>query len=563
MASSSVQDRVAAFTSNNNEVKSGIDAQRKPAKSPDSVAAFQSNKNEDMTGIDAQSKPAKSPSREPKVHTSVKHPWSQTKSSRVDATGGVNRQADVAIGDNQSEAAPSDTPSGKDVNVHTSVKHPWSDRKSGRVDGNSKKADGDVESQKTPGRGRPSLKETSFDNISRRRLQAESQIKAKPVTKKRKTMQLLKCAGMSIFIAGFIIAASITIVTGWGDGSVETEYKKTGVIPGKFVALSQNGAVAVVEDDFGFNQVYTLDRNASPMWSPIGSTFTSRGRVELSEDGSTMAYVDTSQRLRFKEYDDVTRKWELQDAPFLTGDDLNLNSDFSLLTVGSYGLGSITNFNSKVGEGTITTYRYNDTDWNRHGSPLIKLFGLRSFQVSPDGTGMVTVAENDGNITLNGFKSFDRGNETYAWAKSDLTITLETSSADVAVSNEVYAVAFDKSVRIFSYSGRPWGQEIKAAGDANITAVALSLDGRTLVVGSVSEGMTGFVEWYEFPKGQDTNDNWVSLGTPLRDDGSETSMFGSVLDLNEDASQLAVQSGTEGKENVHYYDVTFKAARKI
>jgi hypothetical protein len=534
----------------------------------DRIAAFQPNKNEDMTGIDAQRKPAKSPSREAKVHTSVKHPWSQTKSSRVDASGSVNKQGDVEVGDVADDERGA-TPSSKDVKVKTSVKHPWSEKKSGRIDGNSKKvtlADDNVESQKTPRRERPSLKETAFDNVSRRRLQVEAQnkIKKKPVSKKKRTMQILKCAGMSIFISAFIIAASITIVTGWGDGSLETEYKKTGVVPGKFVALSRNGGVAVVEDDFGFNQVYTLDRNASPMWTPIGPTFTSRGRVELSEDGSTVAYIEhTSQRLRFAEYDDVRRNWALQDAPFLTGDDLDLNSDFSLLTIGSYGLGSITNFNSKVGEGSITTYRYNDTDWNQHGSPLIKLFGLRSFKVSPDGTGMVTVAENDGNITLNGYKSFDEGNETYAWAKSDLIITLETSNADVAVSNDVYAVAFDKSVQIFSYSGRPWGQEIKAAGDANITSVALSLDGRTLAVGSVSEGMTGFVEWYEFPEGQDTNDNWVSVGTPLRDDGSETSMFGSALDLDEDASQLAVQSGTEGKENVHYYDVTFKAARKV
>lgn len=523
------------------------------------MVAFEksNNANQDLTGIDA--------ARSPKVHKSVKHPWSQTKSSRVDASGVVNKQAepgDLPFGSEE-------TPSVNDAKVHTSVKHPWSERRGsgGRVDAGSKQvsiSDDDVESQRSKRRGRPSLKETAIDNISRRRLQIEAQAKTKPVSKKHRSMQILKCAGMSILIAAFIIAATITIVTGWGDGSVEAKYRKQGVVPGRLVALSGNGAVVVAEDDFGFNRVYSLDRNASPMWTPVGPSFRSRGRVELSEEGSTLALIDyTSQRLRFSEYDNVRRNWVQQEAPILSGDDLTINPGFNLLTIGSYGLGSITNFNSKVGEGTITTYNFNDTDWVQHGSPLTKLFGLQSFKVSPDGTGLVTVAKNDGNITLNGYKSFDEGNETYAWAKSDLTITLQSGSIDVAVSNQVYAVASGKSVQVFSYGGRPWGQEIMAAEDGNITSVALSANGRTLAIGTISEDMTGFVEWYRFPHGQDTSDNWVPMGAPLRPDGSETVMFGSALDLNTDASQLVVQSGLEGRENLHFFDVTFRAARIV
>eukprot|EP00980_Cylindrotheca_fusiformis_P028486 scaffold22604_cov130-Cylindrotheca_fusiformis.AAC.8 len=500
--------------------------------------------------------------RSPNLDADVARPRSPPQSSRVDASGSVSRHSDA--GDEENPVEESDN--GADARVHTSVKHPWSERKNHRIDEGSKQvsmSDDETELEHRPMGGRPMLKDKAYESISRRRLEVTEAAK-KPVSRKHRTMQILKCAGMTLFVAAFIIATTITIVTGWGDGSVETVITLQGVVPGKIVALSGNGEVAVVGDDFGLYQVYVFNKNESPMWTPLGPTFRSRGRVNLSEDGSTIAFVDTSQRLRFTEYDKVQRRWIQQDAPILTGDDLAINPEFNLLTIGNYGLGSITDFNSKVGEGSITTYKYNGEDWTQHGSALVKLFGLQSFRVSPDGTGMVTVSDNDGNITLNGYKSFDEGNEAYAWAKSDVTISLATNDIDVAVSNQIYAVASDNHVQAFSYSGRPWGQEIVAAADTNITSVALSSSGRILAIGSFSEDKAGFVDWYEFPKGQGSSGSWVSMGETLRADGtSETLMFGSALDLNMDASQLAVQSGLEGRESVHFYDVTFKARRLV
>ena len=95
------------------------------------------------------------------------------------------------------------------------------------------------------------------------------------------------CVGISLLIVAFIVLATITIVTGWGDGSVEIEYERQGAVLGKLVSVSQYGFVAVIEDDFGSNQVYRLDPNASPQWQPLGRQFQARGRVQVSGDGKS------------------------------------------------------------------------------------------------------------------------------------------------------------------------------------------------------------------------------------------------------------------------------------
>ena len=104
-------------------------------------------------------------------------------------------------------------------------------------------------------------------------------------------------------------------------------------------------------------------------------------------------------------YDEVLQNWvNTDEAPILGGDDVSVNGDFSVLCIGTYGLGTITQINSKVGEGITKTYKSNGADWLVHGEPLIKIFGLNFFSVSPDGQGLVIVAENDSNTTLDGFK---------------------------------------------------------------------------------------------------------------------------------------------------------------
>ena len=77
-------------------------------------------------------------------------------------------------------------------------------------------------------------------------------------------------------------------------------------------------------------------------------------------------------------YDEVLQNWvNTDEAPILGGDDVSVNGDFSVLCIGTYGLGTITQINSNVGEGIITTYKSNGAYWLVHGEPLIKIFGLK------------------------------------------------------------------------------------------------------------------------------------------------------------------------------------------
>jgi len=365
---------------------------------------------------------------------------------------------------------------------------------------------------------------------------------------------------MAILIIACIVIVTITIVTGWGDGSIVVEFEKQAEVLGKLVSLSQSGFVAVVEDDFGFNQVYRLDNDASPKWQPMGMQFRSQGRVQVSGDGSRLAYVNPrTKRLVFEKYDEVLRDWvNTQDAPILGGDDISLSGDFSKLCVGSYGQGSITVVNSKVGEGTITTYEYDGESWLAHGGPLMKIFGMNWFGLSPDGKGLLIMADHDGNVTLDGYQSTALGNNTFEWLKSDRSTTFPSTEVDVAVSNGGYAVSTAKSAQAYTYSGRTMGQEISASGSNNITSVALSTDGRTIVVGSVTPGLTGLVDWYRFPAG--TSDNWEVLGEALQDNAA---FFGSAVQLNQGSSQVAVQSDSGGNANVHFFEVEYSKHRAI
>jgi len=329
---------------------------------------------------------------------------------------------------------------------------------------------------------------------------------------------------------------------------------------GKLVSFSQSGFVAVVEDDFGSNQVYRLDPNANPKWQPLGMQFRSQGRVQVSGDGTRLAYVNPrTKRLVFEKYNEVMRDWiDTEDAPILGGDDISLSGDFSTLCVGSYGQGSITQFNKQLGEGVVTTYVYDGVSWLTHGKPLQKIFGLSWFGVSPDGNGLLTVADHNGNVTLVGFQSAALGNDTFEWLKADRATTFPSTNFDVAVSNGGYAVSTATGAQAYTYSGRSLGQEISASGSNNITAVALSTDGNTMVVGSVTPGLTGLVDWYRFPPG--TTDNWSILGDPLQDNEA---FFGSAVQLNQGSTQIAVQSGSAGDENVHFYGITYKKHRAI
>jgi hypothetical protein len=103
--------------------------------------------------------------------------------------------------------------------------------------------------------------------------------------------------------------------------------------------------------------------------------------------------------------------------------------------------------------------------------------------------------------------------------------------------------------------------------NSTFASVALSVDGRTLAVGDIAGNNTGIVNRYTFPWAADTGDDWEGTGPPLEYDwqldegylqdeyGNEAPVFGTRICLDGDGSTIAVQSGLDGKQNVHFYDI--------
>jgi hypothetical protein len=463
--------------------------------------------------------------------------------------GLFNKQQLYGEGDDEDiESGRTSIPESEPKSENGGVGHrPWGQGKTHHVDGPGKSktlATDDVEAldpSASQSQVEASIKKDAFNALSPRTINKKED--DKPASEKN---EKVICYGMIILVILFIVVIPITIVTKWGAIVGEPEYNLKIVLQGKLVALSQSGDALVLKDDYDFCQVY------NPLKASIGPTFRVRGNVELSADGSVVAFIDdTTQRLQMKKYTVGSNSVLNEDTPFVTGDDISLSSDVSLLSVGFYGYGSITSVNGKVGEGTITTYKYNGTSWIDHGSPLSKLFGLRSFKVSAAGSGMVTITEQNGNTTLTGYKSFENSG-TLTWQETENRVTFEGSNVDVAVATDTYAVASSKEAQVISFSGQVWGKAIEAKENTTIQSVALSLDGHTLAVGIVHEDKTSSVEFYSFQKGQDTGDDWASLGNPLRDDSP---IFGSSLSLNANANILAVQSKLNGRESVHIYSI--------
>ena len=392
---------------------------------------------------------------------------------------------------------------------------------------------------------RASLKKgtSNYDLISFRKSMRNEKAKGKPKSKRKARNEILKCTAISFIVLSFIVIGTISIVTKWKsvEGSASfSDYDTQQVIPGKLISLSQNGAVMLLQDDFGLFQAYTLDRDSSPLWNPIGPSISSQGRVELSSDGSLVAFIDTiSQIPQVASYDTENDSWVAENVPILIGDDLSMDSDFKTLAVGNYE------------NGTISTYIIEGDEWTGD-SIVLSVPGLKNFKISPSGSNLIVLCAEEGasTITLKGYTKGYSSNSTFVWTSATTDISIGASIATISLAKDSYALAFDNTAIVYSYSGRQWGNQIIAStGNSTFHSVALSLDGRTLALGRISGTMEGTVSWYKFD--DDTGEE--PFRSPLQDEKSF--MFGSEIGLDATASIIAIQSGVEGSENVHIFDV--------
>jgi hypothetical protein len=398
----------------------------------------------------------------------------------------------------------------------------------------------------------------------------------------------VKCLGFGAVAIFFLIFATWAIIydfhgQGYGDEGtpVEVSYQIQQVLQGRLISLSKNGLVAAIQDDFDYVQMYrkrntTETTTTSPdVWQPTGAPLRPRGTVCISRNGTLVAFVDeTTKRPEMWEYDPSLDEWNNREMPFAIGDDLSMDPDALLLILAVYNRGAVGDSGASLHDDmdALITFKYDGTIWTEHADRIL-ISGITSFEVSPTARFMVICAqdeEDEGDTTeVHIFRLAATVGNGNVFERVDHVVTVESSSPSVSLANDVFAVASPELLEVFSYSGRTWGQALEPRREnATIASVALSLDGRTLAVGSVTKGNnTGAVDWLYFPFNYDTGDDWEIKGPPLTDEwelgepplrdayGNESPVFGSEIELDGNGTTIAVQSGTTGNENVHFYDV--------
>ena len=458
----------------------------------------------------------------------------------------------------------------------------------------------------------PMQKEQSTKRLSRDEIRAEKQAEMQRrkllrasqapsqytvggnLKRKHCYLRFLKCGGMSLFIILTIFLCTYGLIWGFSDSDDtsgdpsedDPSYDIQQVLPGQLISLSTSGTVAAMKDDFDSIQMYSHDVEATeqPYWQRMGQqSFSVIGdRVSLSRNGTIVAFVSkTDRRPHILQYDSTIQIWIEMDAPLIICDELSMDIDAKFLTIGAYNrldIGSWQDF--------IASYEFDDGSWTEAASRLEMEHTIHSFEMSPTANFLMisSIIEIDKSSLSISFGNATNSSSVVSiyrlsveeldpqWMKLDTEIVLDSPPNAWSLAENVFAIASSNdTLNVFSYSGRVWGQDMYPRDGANSTfaSVALSLDGRTLAVGDITANNTGIVNRYTFPWTADTGDDWEETGPPLEYDwqldegyvydeyGKEARDFGSHILLDGVGSVIAVQSGLEGNQNVHFYDIVF------
>ena len=326
-------------------------------------------------------------------------------------------------------------------------------------------------------------------------------------------------------------------------------------------------------------------------WQPIGpvltpphlvtspSSVTSTLPIDLSADGSVMAYVDevtwTPQTL---EWDSVREIWVDYHRPnkassssgIQVGDVVALSADGKVLAVG------ITTHGTPVDgvHDSVHIYDFNGTHWTRLGRKLSIERGqaIQSLDFSPQSDILVvTTATSSGNGVIRLLRPQGDSGDGREWSQVGVDIVTEMETPSIALSTQSIAVTtYNDVVDVFTYNGIKWGPSLLPQGGDHedpenvgggwVTSVSLSLDGQYLAVGRfVAFGSPNArVSLFHSPEpsGAQSERSWGLVGSPLSDDiGNESPAFGRTVALSGDHSVLAVESGVRRNLQVHMYNV--------
>ena len=298
---------------------------------------------------------------------------------------------------------------------------------------------------------------------------------------------------------------------------------------GAVLSISLDGNVVAItagnNDGSGFVQVY---RNNSGNWEQVGSDING----EFPND--------------------------------LLGSSLDLNSDGSIIAVGSPG-----NDNNGIDSGNVKIFRNVNNEWEQIGSDINGEVQGDSFgySLSLNSSGDIIVigaVGNDGNGFSSGHvKIFRNINDT--WQQIGTNINGENSrdfsgtSLGISLDGDIIAIGSPGNngngdgaghVRIFRNNNDIWeqiGLDIngEAEGDflGRVNSITLSQDGNTLATGvasnSLSNNLSGRVRVF-----QNISENWTEQG--LINGELDNDRFGTSLSLSGDGRKIAVGSPQRG-----------------
>ena len=417
-------------------------------------------------------------------------------------------------------------------------------------------------------------------------------------------LQLVLC----LLIGTYLPAQSIVgdTIFGPGNGFGRTlDYSANG----EFVVVGHPG-VGGAGLESGAATVYQLNGSA---WQPVGSPFT--GQAPFDRLGNAVAISADGQRIAVgtpggddggentgvvRVYDYTGSEWE-QVGEDIVGTQLNeqfgarlsLANDGNRLAVGAPTFNA--NAGPRLGVGRTQVYQLAGGQWQLLGQE-IQGEGASDgpqLEISLSGEGDHLAVASSWNAST-GFQSghvrvfsyndtiwVPQGFELVGAGTNDLFGASVALSADgqrmaVGALASLGAATSPGSVRVFDYNDvdTTWNQVANLRGEARLdffgTAVALSEDGNTLVVGATGNDTNGDAAGQARVYRQNVDSTWAQIGTNING-VEEGDALGSAVGISADGSRVAIgapfarspRSGEGGQVLVYDTDGTVRTSAPV
>ena len=362
-----------------------------------------------------------------------------------------------------------------------------------------------------------------------------------------------------------------------------------------------NSLYYIYQLSYTLNYTYTPDK----FWEQVGEDINgealndlSSTSVSLSDDGKTVAIGAPNNggkgHVRVYKFSDLDKRW-IQIGEDIDGEEagdesgilVSLSADGKIVAIGA-------RYNDGKGSdsGHTRVYKFSDSDklWKQMGQDIDgeaagDLSG-RTVSLSSDGlTVAIGALNNDGNGSDSGqVRVYKFSDSDKLWKQMGQDIDGEAAGdwngRSVSLSSDGLTVAMGAfyndgngsdsgQVRVYTFSdsNKLWiqvGQDIdgEEANDTSGVSVSLSDDGKTVAIGSTSNGSTGHARVYKF---SDSDKLWKQMGQDIDGEGQDD-WSGYLVSLSSDGLILAIGApfnGNKGYVRVYKFSESDKLWKKL